>query len=74
MNSQPNASNAKSGMYTVNEDTDTKAKFAAMARRLEELEVQAILDTPVQAKPCSICQSFEHLVEECDYYLKSAIS
>ena len=67
-------------MYTLNEDTDTKAKFAVMARSLEELEVtrirevQAILDTPVQAKPCSICQSFEHLVEECDYYLKSAIS
>ena len=58
-------------MYTVNEDTDMKAKFAAMARRLEELEmkkireVQAIYETPVQAMPCSICQSFEHLVEEC---------
>ena len=60
MNSQPNASNAKVEMYT-----DTKEKFAAMARRLEELEVQAISDTPVQAKSCSICQSFEHLVEEC---------
>ncbi|RVW70565.1 hypothetical protein CK203_059254 [Vitis vinifera] len=40
----------------------------AMARRLEELEVtsirkvQAISDTPVQAKSS---QSFEHLVEEC---------
>ena len=39
-----------------------------MARRLEELEVtsmrevQAISDTPVQAKSS---QSFEHLVEEC---------
>ena len=28
-------------------------------------EVQAISDTPMQAKPCSICQSFEDLVEEC---------
>ena len=71
MNSQPNASNAKAGMYTLNEDTDTKAKFAAMARRLEELEVtricevQAISNTPMQAKLCSICQSFEYLVEEC---------
>ncbi|KAL6348207.1 hypothetical protein AAG906_003073 [Vitis piasezkii] len=65
MNSQPNASNAKAGVYTLNEETDTKAKFAAMARILEELEVQAILDTPVQAKLCLICQSFEHLVKEC---------
>ncbi|RVX16205.1 hypothetical protein CK203_014575 [Vitis vinifera] len=71
MDSQPNASNAKAGMYILNEDIDMKAKFAVMARRLEELEVtkirevQTILDTPVQAKSCSICQSFEHLVEEC---------
>ena len=58
-------------MYTLNEDIDMKAKVAAMVRRLEELEmkkiqeVQAISETPVQAMPCSICQSFEHLVEEC---------
>ncbi|RVW64414.1 hypothetical protein CK203_062539 [Vitis vinifera] len=50
---------------------DMKAKVAAMARRLEELEmkkvqeVQAISETSVQAMPCSICQSYEHLVEEC---------
>ncbi|KAL6318400.1 hypothetical protein AAG906_041161 [Vitis piasezkii] len=50
---------------------DMKAKVAAMARRLEELEmkkireVQAISETPVQAMLCSICQSFYHLVEEC---------
>ncbi|RVW62965.1 hypothetical protein CK203_062373 [Vitis vinifera] len=37
-NSQPNASNAKVGMYTLNEDTDTKAKFAAMARRWRNLK------------------------------------
>ena len=42
MKSQPNASNAKAGMYTLNEDTDTKAKFEGMARRLEELEVTKI--------------------------------
>ena len=42
MKSQPNASNAKAEMYTLNEDTDMKAKFAAMARRLEELEVKKI--------------------------------
>ena len=57
-------------MYTLNENIDMKAKFAAMARRLEELEVkkirevQAISETPVQAMSCSIFQSFEHLVEE----------
>ncbi|KAL6312931.1 hypothetical protein AAG906_030947 [Vitis piasezkii] len=33
-------------------------------RRMEELEVQAISKAPMQAKLCSICQSFEHLVEE----------
>ncbi|RVW21873.1 hypothetical protein CK203_108513 [Vitis vinifera] len=71
MNSQPNASNAKIVMYILNEDTDTKAKFIAMARRLEKhevtriREVQAISNAPVQAKSCSICQPFEHLVEEC---------
>ena len=71
MKSQPNAPNAKVGMCTVNEDINMKAKVAAMARRLEELEVkkirevQAIFETPVQVMSCSICQSFEHLVEEC---------
>ena len=50
---------------------DMKAKIAAMARRLEELEmmkmqeVQAISQTPLQAMPCAICLSYEHLVEEC---------
>ena len=57
-------------MYTLNEDIDMKAKVAAMTRRLEELElkkireVQAVSKTPVQVMPCSICQSYEHLVEE----------
>ncbi|RVW84861.1 Retrovirus-related Pol polyprotein from transposon 17.6 [Vitis vinifera] len=42
-----------------------------MTRRLEELElkkmheVQAVAETPVQVKLCPICQSYEHLVEEC---------
>ncbi|KAL6318416.1 hypothetical protein AAG906_041181 [Vitis piasezkii] len=42
-----------------------------MTRRLEELElkkiheVQAVTETPMQVKPCPICQSYEHLVEEC---------
>ena len=71
MTSQSNAFNAKAGMYTLNEDVDMKAKFAAMTRRLEELElkkmpeVQDVAKTPVKVKPCPICQSYEHLVEEC---------
>ena len=71
MKSQPNAFNAKARMYTLNEDIDIKAKVAAMIRRLEELElkkireVQAVVETPVQIMPSSICQSYEHLVEEC---------
>ncbi|RVW13748.1 hypothetical protein CK203_087218 [Vitis vinifera] len=71
MKSQPNAFNAKARMYTLNEDIDTKEKVAIMTRRLEELElkkiheVQVVAETPVQVKPCPICQSYEHLVEEC---------
>ncbi|RVX10720.1 hypothetical protein CK203_018377 [Vitis vinifera] len=69
--SQPNAFNANAGMYTLSEDIDMKAKVAAMTRRLEELElkkiyeVQVVTETPVQVMPCPICQSYEHLVEEC---------
>ena len=68
MKSQPNA---KGEMYILNDGIDMKAKIAAMARRLEELEmkkmqeVQAISQTPLQAMPWSICRSYEHLVEEC---------
>ncbi|RVW44408.1 hypothetical protein CK203_070994 [Vitis vinifera] len=72
MKSQPNASNTKAGMYTLNKDVDMKAKFAAMTRRLEELElkkmheVQAVAELPVQIQQsCLIFQSYEHLVEEC---------
>ena len=68
MKSQPNASNAKAGMYTLNEDTDMKAKFVAMARRLEKWRRYAKC-RPFQKHQCklcrSICQSFEDLVEEC---------
>ena len=39
MKSQPNA---KGGMYVLNEDIDMKAKVAAMARRLEELEMKKV--------------------------------
>ncbi|RVW63918.1 hypothetical protein CK203_055724 [Vitis vinifera] len=71
MKSQLSAFNAKAGMYTLKEDDDMKAKFAAMTRRLEELElkkmheVQAVAEAPVQVKLCPNCQSYEHLVEEC---------
>ncbi|RVW31748.1 hypothetical protein CK203_106670 [Vitis vinifera] len=68
MTSQPNA---KDEMYILNDGIDMKAKIAAMARRLEELEmkkmqeVQAISQTPLQPMPCSICLSYDHLVDEC---------
>ena len=39
MKSQPNA---KGGMYVLNEDIDMKVKIAAMARRLEELEMKKV--------------------------------
>ena len=68
MKSQPNA---KGEMYILNDDIDMKTKIAAMAMRLEELEmkkmqeVQAISQTPLKPMPCSICLSYEHLVDEC---------
>ncbi|RVW64420.1 hypothetical protein CK203_062533 [Vitis vinifera] len=68
MTSQPNA---KGEMYILNDGIDMKAKIAAMARRLEKLEmtnmqpVQAISQTPLQVMPCAICLSYEHLGEEC---------
>ncbi|RVW80085.1 hypothetical protein CK203_052406 [Vitis vinifera] len=64
MTSQPNA---KGEMYILNDGIDMKTKFAAMERRLEKLEmtiwqpVQAISQTPLQAMPCAICLSYEHL-------------
>ena len=68
MTSQPNA---KGEMYILNDGIDMKANIAAMASRLEELEmmkmqeVQAISQTPLQPMPCAICLSYEHLVDEC---------
>ncbi|RVX01833.1 hypothetical protein CK203_019396 [Vitis vinifera] len=68
MTSQPNV---KGEMYILNDGIDMKAKIAAMERRLEKLEmtnmqpVQAISQTPLQAMPCAICLSYEHLVDEC---------
>ncbi|KAL6313193.1 hypothetical protein AAG906_016786 [Vitis piasezkii] len=70
MKSQLSAFNAKVGMYTLKEDDDMKAKFAAMTRRLEELELKRthemqVAKAQVQVKLCPNCQSYEHLVEEC---------
>ncbi|RVW18219.1 hypothetical protein CK203_106137 [Vitis vinifera] len=63
--------NPKAGMYMLCEDVDMKAKVATLARRLEELElkkiheVQAISDTQVHVMSCTICQSCDHMVDEC---------
>ncbi|RVW88791.1 Retrovirus-related Pol polyprotein from transposon 17.6 [Vitis vinifera] len=63
--------NPKAGMYMLSEDVDMKAKVATLARRLEELElkkiheVKAISDTQVHVMPCTICQSCDHVVDEC---------
>ncbi|RVW64736.1 Transposon Ty3-I Gag-Pol polyprotein [Vitis vinifera] len=63
--------NPKSGIYMLSEDMDMKAKVATMARRLEEPElkkmheVQAISETQAHVMPCTICQSCDHVVDEC---------
>ncbi|RVW11857.1 hypothetical protein CK203_085648 [Vitis vinifera] len=68
MMSQPKA---KGEMYILNDGMDMKVEIAAMERRLDELEmnhmqpVQAISQTPLQAMPCAISRSYEHLVDEC---------
>ncbi|RVW92703.1 hypothetical protein CK203_041621 [Vitis vinifera] len=68
--SQP-TQNPKGGMYVLSEDMDMKAKVATIARRLEELElkkmheVQAISKTQAHVMPCTICQSCDHVVDEC---------
>ena len=50
MKSQPNALNDKAGMYTLNEDIDMKEKFAAVTRRLEELELKKIREVQAVAE------------------------
>ncbi|KAL6323005.1 hypothetical protein AAG906_023622 [Vitis piasezkii] len=70
VSSQP-TQNPKGGMYMLSEDMDMKAKVATIARRLEELElkkmheVQAISETQAHVMPCTICQSCDHVVDEC---------
>ncbi|RVW19482.1 hypothetical protein CK203_114076 [Vitis vinifera] len=71
MGKRPVQQMSKGGMYNLSEDMEMKAKVAAMARKIEEMElrkvheVQAISEPQQPANPCSICQSFEHMVEEC---------
>ncbi|RVW44235.1 hypothetical protein CK203_089467 [Vitis vinifera] len=63
--------NPKAGMYMLSEDVDMKAKVATLARRLEELElkkmheVQAISIPKFHVMPCTICQSCDHVVDDC---------
>ena len=64
LKSQEDGMNQMLEMYILNDGIDMKVKIAAMARRLEELEmkkmqeVQAISQTPLQAMPCAICLSY----------------
>ena len=61
----------RGSMYSLLEDLDMKAKLSTLSRRLEELEmrnhqeVQAVDETPFPNKSCFICQSIEHLGEQC---------
>ena len=61
----------RGGMYSLPKDMDMKAQVSTLARRLEELEmrnqheVQAVTEIPVPNKSCFICQSMEHLGEQC---------
>ncbi|KAL6323356.1 hypothetical protein AAG906_029363 [Vitis piasezkii] len=70
MGKRPVQQMSRGGMYNLSEDMEMKAKVAAMARKIEEMElrkvheVQAISKPQQQANPCSI-RSFEHMVEEC---------
>ena len=64
-------SSTRGDMHSIPEDMDMKAKVSTLARRLEELEmryqheVQAVTEILVSNKPCFICQSTEHLEEQC---------
>ncbi|RVW85789.1 hypothetical protein CK203_055395 [Vitis vinifera] len=53
---------SRDGMNRTKENYDKKI---GGARTEKDHEVQAVAETPVQVKPCPICQSYEHLVEEC---------
>ena len=65
------ASSSRGDMYSLPEDMELKAKLSTLARRVEELErkrlheVQAVTEVPLQANLCFICQSTEHVGEQC---------
>ena len=64
-------SSTRGAMYSIPEDMDMKAKVSTLTRRLEELEmrnpheVQAVTEISMPNKPCFICQSIEHLGDQC---------
>ncbi|RVW13024.1 Pro-Pol polyprotein [Vitis vinifera] len=62
MKSQPNA---KGEMYILNDDIDMKAKIAAMARRLEELEMKKMQE--VQAISQTLITTQKHVKTEESY-------
>ncbi|RVW81148.1 hypothetical protein CK203_044740 [Vitis vinifera] len=53
---------SRDGMNQTKENYDKKIGGVELKKMHE---VQAVAETPVQVKPCPICQSYEHLVEEC---------
>ena len=61
MGKRPFQQMSRGGMYNLSEDMEMKAKVAAMARKIEEMEwrkvheVKAISEPQQQANPCSIC-------------------
>ena len=65
------ASSSRGCIYSLLEDMELKAKLSTLARRVEELEgkrlheVQEVTEVPLQAKLCFICQSIEHVGEQC---------
>ncbi|RVW63963.1 hypothetical protein CK203_049365 [Vitis vinifera] len=50
---------AKAGMYTLNEDVHMKAKFAAMTRRLEELELKKIHEVEMFGDQANVIGQFK---------------
>ena len=61
----------RGGIYALSEDTEMKAKWTTLTRRLEELEmrsqheIQSVNDLPTSQPSCFNCQSNSHLGEHC---------
>ena len=64
-------SSTRGGMYFLPKDMDMKEKISTLTKRFEELkmrnlhEVQAVTEISMPNKPCFICQSTEHMGEQC---------